>query len=165
MTCPYTYPPQPCVGCAPGDCERARRDPPITPVLGVCILLCLAVALMLLLSCSSAQPVPPAAARIPEGDYSLRAYVDRSEGACDWLKRGLMAGVRVDEAGQISSPLPGASCTTTYGDWITFTCTGIGAKLTARGVLEPSGADGTGEIRGSVGGCTFVAFTFQLVRR
>jgi hypothetical protein len=123
------------------------------------------VTLVLFLSCSSAQPVPPAAARIPEGDYSLRAYVDRSEGTCDWLKRGLMASVRVDEAGQISSPLPGASCTTTYADWITFECGGFGSHLTAHGVLEPTGADGTGEIRGNVGGCTFVAFTFQLVRR
>jgi hypothetical protein len=124
------------------------------------------LALILLIACSSPPPpVEPPAARLQQGDYSLRGYVQRTEGDCEWVKSGLMTVVKVDSAGQISSPFPATSCKTTYGDWITFICTGPGARLIATGVLEPSGADGTGEIRGNVGGCTFVSFTFQLVRR
>ena len=120
--------------------------------------------LILLAACSSVPEVPPAA-RIPEGAYTLTAYVRNTEGTCEWIEQGLMASLSVDSAGQISSPLPGASCSTAYAEWITFTCNGFGARLTARGSLQPTGAQGTGEVRGSVGGCTYASFSFQLSRR
>jgi hypothetical protein len=121
---------------------------------------------MLLLSCSSAPAAPPPPERIPAGDYTLRAYLSREPvGTCDWVQRGLQTSVSVDAAGQVESPLPGASCTTTYADWVNIVCSGFGARMTAHGTLELSGAQGSGEIRGNIGGCTELAFTFQLVRR
>lgn len=157
----------PCPGCAPGDCARATPAPAEGPDglsawLGAGVLVILLAALLLFLSCGAPVQGP----ELAEGPYFLTLQVRGAgtEGDCAWLVGTWDARTTVDARGQVASLLSGTTCSTSYEDGIEISCSGLGAKMAARGEIWPSlnGAQGAGTARGDVGGCREAVFLFTL---
>lgn len=116
----------------------------------------LIVAALTIIACGQ-QPLPPATGVLAPGKYELRIEVTSTQGECGWVPEKFTRTIEVDDQGQVQSPFPETSCTTTYGqdtEGVTIECTGAGQKVVMNA--------GQGQFDGDIGGCKQVVFTYSM---